>query len=350
MYTVFLCHIIKTYLVGIEMYNDPDGLAARRRAVPNPTACTRLMTPSSATEWTAGLLASDPPRSKSLLTTIFGDSIVPHAGMVWLGSLIELLGPFGVNDRLLRTTVFRLAQEGWLIAERDGRRSSYSITAEAKERFARAYRRIYAAPPADWDGNWTLVMGMAGDLDPVARTALRKELQWEGYYIMAPGFAAHPSGDTDSLRKILERTGLADTVYVCRMTALPEVNRRSLGELAGDGWDLSGVADSYRHFIRQFQPLEALLEAGPALAPQEAFVLRTLLIHAYRRVQLHDPQLPAQMLPDPWPGAQAYMLTRELYRKLHAAAEEYLMGALRKEDPQAPVAEVSFYQRFGGLD
>jgi hypothetical protein len=29
---------------------------------------------------------------------------------VWLGSLIELLAPFGDNDRLLRTSVFQLAQ------------------------------------------------------------------------------------------------------------------------------------------------------------------------------------------------------------------------------------------------
>jgi phenylacetic acid degradation operon negative regulatory protein len=308
------------------------------------------MTPTPATEWTARLLASDPPRAKSLVTTIFGDSIVPHGGIAWLGSLIELLAPFGVNDRLLRTTVFRLAQEGWLIAERDGRRSSYSITADAMERFARAYRRIYAAPLSEWDGNWTLVMGMAGDLDPVARAALRKELQWEGYYIIAPGIAAHPSGDTDSLRQILARTGLADTVYVCRMSALPDVNRRSLGDLAGEGWDLSGVAASYRHFIDQFQPLAAVLETTPPPAPQEAFAIRTLLIHAYRRVQLHDPQLPAQMLPASWPGLEAYALARALYRHLHLAAEDYVMAALRKEDPQAPPAEASFYLRFGGLD
>ena len=79
------------------------------------------MNSTSSTESIAHLLASDPPRSKSLLMTIFGDAIVPHGGMVWLGSLIDLLAPLGVNDRLLRTSVFRLAQEGWLGARRDGR-------------------------------------------------------------------------------------------------------------------------------------------------------------------------------------------------------------------------------------
>ena len=66
------------------------------------------------------LPGSDPPRSKSLVMTIFGDAIAPHGGAVWLGSLIELLAPFGVNDRLLRTSVFRLAQEGWLVGQPRG--------------------------------------------------------------------------------------------------------------------------------------------------------------------------------------------------------------------------------------
>ena len=39
-------------------------------------------------DWIADCLAGDPPRSKSLVVTIFGDAIVPHGGMVWLGSLI----------------------------------------------------------------------------------------------------------------------------------------------------------------------------------------------------------------------------------------------------------------------
>jgi phenylacetic acid degradation operon negative regulatory protein len=59
----------------------------------------------TSSEWIAHFLASDPPRSKSLVMTIFGDSIAPHGGTIWLGSLIELLAPFGVSARLLRTSV-----------------------------------------------------------------------------------------------------------------------------------------------------------------------------------------------------------------------------------------------------
>jgi phenylacetic acid degradation operon negative regulatory protein len=298
-------------------------------------------------EWIARFLASDPPRSKSLVMTIFGDAIAPHGGTVWLGSLIELLAPFGVNDRLLRTSVFRLAQEGWLVASRERRRSSYAILPQAQPRFERANRRIYAPLEVHWDGNWTLLLAAGGQVEAPLRAALRKELLWEGYAMVSPGVFGHPAGDPEVLQDILQRLGAEGKLFACRATALPDVAGRPLPELVGDGWDLSGVSAGYQQFIDQFESLPAL--AGQ-LEPEQAFVIRTLLIHAYRRVQLHDPMLPVELLPDPWPGARAYELARSVYRAVYAAAEEHVMAAMLREDEGAAPAEVAFFQRFGGLD
>jgi phenylacetic acid degradation operon negative regulatory protein len=298
--------------------------------------------------WIGQFLADEPPRSKSLVVTIFGDTIAPHGGTVWLGSLIELLAPFGVSDRLLRTSVFRLGQEGWLAARRDGRRSAYAIAPDALARFERAYRRIYAPLIPHWDGAWTLVLTGA-QVDGASRAALRKELLWAGFGMIASGVAGHPACDIAVLDDIQARTGLAGQLYVCRATALPDAHSRSLRELVAEGWDLSGVVKAYEGFVATMAPLAALLADGPAPTPEQAFVLRTLLVHAYRRVQLHDPQLPVELLPDPWPGASAYALARDIYRRVQAGAEHHIMATLRREDADAAVAEASFYQRFGGL-
>jgi phenylacetic acid degradation operon negative regulatory protein len=303
-------------------------------------------------DWIAGFLASDPPRSKSLVVTIFGDAIVPRGGLVWLGSLIELLAPFGVNDRLLRTSVFRLAQEGWLGAQRDGRRSSYAITPDAMARFVHAYRRIYAPLNVHWDGSWTLILNGDGALNAAERAAVRKELLWEGYSVIAPGIMGHPAADGPALDELLKRLGVAGKLFVVQGKSMRQVSARPLSDLVAQGWDVGGVANGYNKFVAQFEPLLAALrlEACEAeLAPAQAFVVRTLLIHAYRRVQLHDPQLPVELLPTPWPGAVAYDLTRQIYRLVHAAAEQHIDAALRREDAAAPSAEPAFFDRFGGL-
>jgi phenylacetic acid degradation operon negative regulatory protein len=303
----------------------------------------------TSTEWIARFLTTDPPRSKSLVMTIFGDAIAPHGARLWLGSLIELVAPMGVTDRLVRTSVFRLAQEGWLVANREGRRSSYALLPEARPRFERANRRIYASPGLNWDGRWTIVMAPNGSIDAGLRAAVRKELEWEGYAMLAPGLLAHPAADPAPLAEILERIKGTGKVFVCSAAELPDAGSRPLGELVREGWDLSGVVADYRRFIDEFTPLLALLREEAGLAPEAAFVVRSLLIHAYRRVQLHDPMLPLELLPQPWPGSEAYALAQAIYRLTWQRAEAHLMGVLRKEDADAPEADAGFYDRFGGL-
>ena len=307
------------------------------------------MTPTSSQEWIAHFLETDPPRSKSLVMTIFGDAIAPHGGRLWLGSLIELVAPLGVTDRLVRTSVFRLVQEGWLVAQREGRRSSYALQPAAAPRFARANHRIYARPGVDWDGRWTLLLAPNGSIDSALRAAVRKELEWEGFAMLAPGLLAHPAADLDGVAEVLRRVDGAGKVFVCAATELPGIQARPLAELVREGWDLSGVVAGYHRFVADFAPLLDLLRTEPAPDPRQAFIVRTLLIHAYRRVQLHDPMLPLALLPQPWPGSEAYALAQAIYRLVWAPAERHLMDVLRREDAAAPEADAGLTERFGGL-
>ncbi|MFJ1470992.1 phenylacetic acid degradation operon negative regulatory protein PaaX [Massilia orientalis] len=307
------------------------------------------MTQPSSHEWINHFLETDPPRSKSLVMTIFGDAIAPHGGRLWLGSLIELVAPLGVTDRLVRTSVFRLVQEGWLVANREGRRSSYALQPDAAPRFARANRRIYAPPGVDWDGRWTLLLAPNGSIDSALRAAVRKELEWEGFAMLAPGLLAHPAAAPDGVAEVLRRVEGGGKIFVCAATELPCAGARPLAELVREGWDLSAVVTGYRRFIKEFSPLLDLLRGEPEPDPQRAFIVRTLLIHAYRRVQLHDPMLPLALLPQPWPGSEAYALAQAIYRLVWAPAERHLMDVLRREDAAAPAADAGLAERFGGL-
>ena len=133
-----------------------------------------------------------PLRGGSLLITIFGDSIAPRGGTITLGSLITLAQPFGLTERLVRTSVARLAGDGWVLARRDGRRSEYRITPTGLFRFAEATRRIYGAIPDSWDGQWTLLI-----LPPPTggrRQDVRDQLRWLGFGQIAPVYSPTRTG------------------------------------------------------------------------------------------------------------------------------------------------------------
>jgi phenylacetic acid degradation operon negative regulatory protein len=91
------------------------------------------------------------------------------------------------------------------------------------------------------------------------------------------------------------------------------------------------------------------LKSTRALDPQQCFVVRTLLMHEFRRVLLRDPQLPQQLLPKDWPGDTARQICRELYSVTQRAAEQYLTDVLETPDGPLPAAADYFYERFGGV-
>jgi phenylacetic acid degradation operon negative regulatory protein len=305
---------------------------------------------STVPTWLDQYLTANPPRAKSLVMTLFGDVITPHGGKVWMGSLIDLLAPFGISDRLVRTSVFRLAEEGWLDAQREGRRSRYTLNPRSSARFERAYRRLYTPVHRDWDGRWTLVLANIGQVTAAQRATLRKELLWQGYGIIAPFVLTHPAPDMETLDDILQRADARENVLVCTVSQPDPLRARPLGDLVTQCWDLEPVIEEYAGFIEDFNGLAHILDANRgACTPEVAFVVRELTIHAFRRVTLHDPQLPLELLPPNWQGQAAYELCRAIYRATQADSERHVRDTLLREDAQAPGAAPYFFERFGGL-
>ncbi len=295
--------------------------------------------------WIRRTLAADPPRAKSLIVTVWGDALAPHGGAVWLSGLIRLMAPFGINDRLVRTSVFRLARDGWVAASSHGRRSRYRLTRDGARRFDDAYRRIYHRPPEDWHGAWELVV--VDGVPAPRRTALRDELAWAGFGELAPGSFLRPMEGHRALPAALAAPAVAGRVVVAQAADLP--GQRPLAAVVARAWDLTTLAADYREFLHRFGAvIERFRDAGHDAA--QCFVVRTLLIHAYRRVLLRDPLLPAALLPLDWPGAAAHALCRDFYRLTHRAAERHLAATLAEDGTPLPPADATFCARFGGLD
>ena len=299
--------------------------------------------------WIQRTLRDDPPRARSLIVTIWGDALAPHGGEVWLAGLIPLLAPFGINERLTRTSVFRLARDGWIAAATHGRQSRYRLTDEGRTRFAAAYRRIYAPPPADWGGEWELVLDPQGEAPAAERMRLRDELRWDGFGVLATGLYVRPRTDGDAPAEVA-RLDADRRALVLRARGEAVDGAPDLAARVAQIWDLAALAADYRRFLALFGHVIDRFRVRPIEAsdPAQCFVVRTLLIHAFRRVLLRDPRLPPDLLPLDWPGAAAYALTRDFYRLTAARAEAHLAATLAVNGTPWPAADGSFRDRFGG--
>lgn len=300
-------------------------------------------------QWSQQHLTAQPLRTKSLVMTLFGDVIRPHGGALWLGSLIRLLAPFGINDRLVRTSVYRLAEEGWLSAQREGRRSMYTLRTEASQRFHKAHQRIYAPTYLAWDGMWTQVFFLSSSINTKQRADLRKALLWEGFGALSPFAFIHPNPDAENLDELIEQAHCSEAIYVSQLQDSSLHHSKRLATLINECWQLEEVSERYQRFIYDFKPVLAYLNENAACSAEIAFVIRMLTTHEYRRAQLHDPQLPLELLPKNWVGKQAYELCQHIYKKLVTASQEHILSTLRAEDENAPEAADDFYERFGGL-
>jgi phenylacetic acid degradation operon negative regulatory protein len=287
-------------------------------------------------------------RAKSLIVTVLGDALEAHGGALWLGNLIELVAPFGVNERLVRTSVQRLSRDDWLTGRLIGRRSYYVLTTAGRQRIRDSERRIYAGPRPVWDGRWHLVLTGLGAIGETPRARLRRELRWLGFGVLGPNVFAHPQADLEALRNTLKALGLRDEVVAMESRTEALAGVEPSHDLLGRAFDLREIAAAYGEFVRRFAPFRADVEAG-GIAPATAFRLRILMSHEFRRARLRDPGLPAELLPDAWVGGRAWTLARDLYEGLLEGSDAHLRAVATTDLGPLPAPRASYYGRFGGV-
>ncbi|MES2148465.1 MAG: PaaX family transcriptional regulator C-terminal domain-containing protein [Pseudomonadota bacterium] len=277
------------------------------------------------------------PSVNELVLGLFADALPATEKAVWLGELIALLAPLGVSERALRTGVFRLVQQGALLAHRSGRRSAYSTNPESNALLAPAPPMMRRYQPR-WPGNWTLVTGWNAARTPEQSLRVRAYLLANGYQQLRSGVYGRPGGDPAAVEAALIAQGDPGALLVCDVARLHGIGQGALRTLVRQSWELDKVAAAYERFIEQFQHvLAAMSESRWRHEVQWAFAAHTLLLHGWRQVVCADPQLPVQLLPADWPAERARALANRLQHLVGPDADTFV-DTIRPRAPQALAA------------
>ena len=288
-------------------------------------------------------------RAKSLIVTVIGDSVVPFGGGLYLGALIKLMAPLGIGDRVVRTAVYRLGQDGYFNTDRSGRRSFYSLSDRATRQFAAAELRIYAAGPDAWNGEWVQVV-LSQTLGAKDRDHIRKELSWLGFAAIAPNVFIQAVPDQKAVRAVLRDMNAEDKAMVFSMTSdQQDMDEQSMRRVILDAWPLEELRSHHQDFLDLFQGFTDAPDIRNDKSGEQAFVLRSLLVHVYRRTLLRTPSLPRVLMPEDWLGDRVSTLYQSLYRQMEKPARNYVRTILAEEADQTPKLQAPYGARFGGL-
>jgi len=249
-------------------------------------------------------------RAWSLAVSFLGDCIVPRGGDVGMATITEVLAAFGVESGVTRTSMSRLASDGWVTRQKVGRNSFYSLTPIALAESEAATRRIYAARHPQDPCSWRIYLG--GGLPKVEQARLRAALRRRGAADLGAHVYLLPAGEAPR-----------DAGHAIALDAdpLPAAEARLLVERA---FDLAALAEDYTRFVAAFAPVRDSLGAGRKFSGIDALAMRVFVIHCFRRIVLRDPLIPAPYLPENWPGIAARESAAAIWRALFRASEAWL--------------------------
>lgn len=261
---------------------------------------------------------------KALILGVYGAFGRRLGGWLAISHLIALLGELGVDEQAVRSSTSRLKRRGMLERERRGGVSGYALTSVALDVLAEGDRRIYTSRGvADLDEGWVLVVFSIPESRRDQRHVLRSRLTWLGFGNLAAGVWIAPARVRADAEAMLTRLGLAAYVDIFEASY---VGFDDVQALVGRAWDLPALAKGYGEFLDAQRPVLHAWEAteppgadGHAAAERDraAFADYMMALTQWRRLPFLDPGLPAEVLPEGWPGHAA----ADVFHALHELIE-----------------------------
>lgn len=257
-----------------------------------------------------------PLKPRALILDLFGDYLRYAGGEAKAGDLVQLLGVFGVEPATVRMTLSRLRAEKWFTTRREGRESSYVLSAHMLAVLRQGRERIFADYDEPWDGSWTTVVQQSTKPDRTTRDQVRRQLSWLGFGSLTASTWMTPRDRRDQVTSLTDDFPEVRFIVMRSQVGDLEVDR----DIVAQCWDLDRINGLYEQFLSEHAHLT---EAG-SLEGAQALVARTTLIAGYRHFPFLDPWLPGSLRPDGWLGTEANQLFRTVHAALGPASTEFV--------------------------
>ena len=254
--------------------------------------------------------------ARSALFDLYGDHLRAREDQAPVAVLVRALAPLDITAPAVRTAISRMVRQGWLQPTRLASGRGYRLTPRAGQRLTDAATRIYRTRATTWGGAWDLLV-----VDPVsnrpARERIRSGLGFLGYAQLSDSTWISPFVSPE-----VETLLAAELADFSRFKASDGDPRAR----AGQAWDLHALGLAYAAWHEDatklvHDPASVLGGVEFTSRYERAFAVRSHLVHEWRKFLFTDPGLPAELLPDDWPGhAAGRFFAQEASRLLPAAS------------------------------
>ncbi|WP_184839575.1 PaaX family transcriptional regulator [Allocatelliglobosispora scoriae] len=261
-------------------------------------------------------------QARSALFDLYGDHLRVRGGRAPVAALVRLLAPVKIAAPAVRTAVSRMVRQGWLAPARLTGGPGYQLTPKASRRLDEAASRIYRTARAAWDGRFDLLI-VVPPADRRARERLADDLTFLGYGRLGDEtwVGARPSAEVDQL--LIDAGIPAERFSASHHRGVP-----GSMALVRSAWDLAAVGAAYTDFVERMRPVVAPVNGRSP--DDQAYAARFVLVHEWRSFLFRDPQLPAALLPDDWPGATAASFFDRHAARLRPAADRFVATCLEE--------------------
>jgi phenylacetic acid degradation operon negative regulatory protein len=264
-----------------------------------------------------------------------------HDGTIMAAELFPVAEACGLSPEQVRSCLRRLRTEGLFTRDGDGRDAVYTATEAGLRALGATMERTRLAYAQDaagrgWDRTWHLVAFAIPEPKRAARDAFRDHLLELGGAPIQNGLYVSPHRWEGDVAAAAHRLGVSEHVSSAATNDLAVGGLADPRLIAQRLWNIDEVAARYEAFVEIYdgvpEQLERMRRNKERLAEADFLPGALVIGIKFQECFNHDPLLPPELLPRPWPGRRA----RELL------ARSRRLGILVREQHNRPALFAPF--------